>query len=249
MKVVQFSVLTWNIAGVYKPEFESRYGWNARRAEVCSFLKERTKQHVVFLQEATDESIPDLLTVFPEVTHFTQYHKNSTRCGLYVFIAIPKILFGNITPLIIPYEPRMSWIIVQCDNFTFVNSHFPTGYNERMKSTEHLSVEIGKLKTNIIMCGDMNTFPDGGGFRQVALILDKCRGIREATHIILSASDPYKRVLQTFCPWEGDSVPDKLIPYHLDHIFVSTHLEHTDPICHDIYPVSDHMPIEMDVYQ
>jgi hypothetical protein len=43
MKVVQFSVLTWNIAGVYKPEFESRYGWNARRAEVCSFLKERTK--------------------------------------------------------------------------------------------------------------------------------------------------------------------------------------------------------------
>ena len=242
-----FSVLTWNIAGVYKPEYESRYGWEARKEQVCSFLKERSQSHVMLLQEATDFSIPDLMKLFPKDTHHTQILKTSTRCGLYVFTAIPKSLFSDTNSIFINHEPRVSWIINQCGPYTFVNCHFPTGYDERMKCTEHLATQLNTFDTNIIMAGDMNTFPDAGGFEQVALIQNKCRGIREATHIIISATDHTKRVLKTFEPWEGDSVPENIIPYHLDHIFVQANIVHTIPICHEIYPISDHMPIEIGI--
>lgn len=115
---------------------------------------------------------------------------------------------------------------------------------------------VKNVKGSVIVCGDMNTFPDEGGLKQV-FDFQNLSGAHEASSVIVSNADHTKRVLTTFSPYPYDSVPDNILPFHLDHIFVKN-LEHDVVVCEDElviefkekkYGVSDHFLLKMQFFK
>ena len=101
----------------------------------------------------------------------------------------------------------------------FVNMHLPMNSDFRLPQSNHVAKYIKSIDMAALITGDMNTFPDGFGPKQI-YDFQRISGSYEATSIIRSKTNSKVRVLKTFSPYPYDKVPKNIIPLNLYHILI-----------------------------
>ena len=260
-----FTLVTWN---VYCGPFSNVNGewdfleWPARKEAVLHQLKELMKgRDVVFcLQEVTEEgSLPDITGLLKETHALTFVQSSPRKLGLLTAIPL-HFKIDNMSLDTSGIERPEGWfpgyiisqfICGQDKLITLVNMHASTKASARTMICNGMVKEINYLRncrpsSNVLWCGDFNSFPDAGGI-ELFYELQRGSGMYEATSTIISASNPTERVLKTFEPYPDDPFMPKhpLLPFHLDHILVSGRVSHGPAICHNKAIGSDHFPVEL----
>jgi endonuclease/exonuclease/phosphatase family metal-dependent hydrolase len=246
MSSAKYEIITWNINYSVDTvgEFE-KYDWKHRKDRVIQFLLSHVGA-IFCLQEATEESIADICSVF-DATH-THHSKKVHPAGRYLLTLIPGQYVTSHITLPVLEGFRDCWDCFMIDWTFITNVHLPMAAKYRLPLSSHITASVETLcrscaDPHSIILGDWNSFPDEQGYEQVMSIQTGTH--REATSVILDAIDPKKRILATFQPFPYDIIPDhpNRYTYHLDHIFVSN-LENTIPIAYES-DASDHFAISM----
>ncbi len=265
------SVFTWNINHDVKQLAVGEYAhfsWEARRDAVVDVLRRNCgPTTVACIQEATQESMGDLVRLlFQPATYIVHSAMtNPGHGGMYAFTAVPRTLASVVIQCAIAPPPggadmRAPWCVVwmtirgTSQDFVVCNTHMPMGDKYRLPLSLHLATELARTPTHdfLVVCGDMNTFPDAGGYEQVRSMLMACPGLYDATSLMVSPTG--ERALTTFKPFPfDDGMPANVIPYNLDHIMVRINKDkvrytHTIPLCHNDVHVSDHFAVQIDFY-
>ena len=179
---MSFKLISWNIRrdSDCSPELQRAFGWQTRKDHIFAVLgRFRLSQHKVVycLQEASDESMPDILKFFEE-SHFSFVTKESSQWIVFAHVRST----GFRRPLythFLPYpDPRAgsSWLVTTFFDYeedgltvpvTVINVQFPIDTKYRLAVTEHVCQEITQITSSLdltILCGDMNTWSDEEGY-------------------------------------------------------------------------------------
>lgn len=257
-------VITWNINHSHwlKPPFVDTFSYAARRPFLVGFLNNLLEDDkfdtFLCIQETTQEVVNDLGQEFSK-THVSHSALANEKQSTFVQTFIPKNMTNSVvqmpapSPLADGKPLRNPVLYVNVNNeFYVVNVHLPMDAKYRLPTSDHIATQLGQLNVPFVCCGDFNSFSDAGGLEQMQRFQILSHSV-EAT-AVLDDGDR-NRVLKTFSayPYDVNMPPHKILPYHLDHIFLRGFITQNAVLCNDKhlpvtyedqrYGASDHFPV------